>query len=156
MELGKKPGITPPGIGQKVEPKPEEKTMFTPGGTPVAEEKVEPKPAKIVPEIKMARYDDIESKIQRAIEIKDFDTVMLLNELTLARNIDSMSAKELKHFGIVFVAFKADGRVLKRAGVYNTDRIKSSEEAEDILISEDFTNQDIFAIPRDSVFTKKF
>ena len=150
MELGKKPTITPPGVMPKAE---NEAPQVKPAE---AEVKPEVKPAKIVPEVKMARFNDIETRIRRAIDSRDFETVMLLNELTLARNMESMSAKDLKHFGIVFVAFKADGRVLKRAGVYNTDKIKSSEEAEDILISEDFENQDIFAIPRDSVFAKKF
>lgn len=115
------------------------------------EPKTEPKAAEL------ARYDEIEDKVETAILENDIDSVLLLNELTLARNLTShLSRGDQKQFSVIYVAFKGSNGVVKRAGVYNTSVIKDSEEAEDVLISEDFSDHRVLAVPRNSVFAEQF
>lgn len=103
----------------------------------------------------LKKYDEIQSKVDKAINDGDIEAVLLLNELTLARNLQSHLTKaQQKQFGVIYVAFKSSYGVVKRAGVYNTSVIKNSEEAEDILISEDFDDDRVLAVPRNSVFAE--
>ena len=107
--------------------------------------------------IKLKKYDEIQEKVDEAIMKGDVDSILLLNELTLARNVqDFLTKPQQKQFNVIYVAFKSDNGVVKRAGVYNNQIIKDSEEAEDILISEDFTNENVLAVPRNSVFAELF
>ena len=104
---------------------------------------------------KLKKYDEIQKKVERAIQEGDIDTVLLLNELTLARNLQRhLSKPQQKQFGVIYVAFKSAYGVVKRAGVYNTSVIKDSEVAEDILISEDFNDSRVLAVPRNSMFAE--
>ena len=102
---------------------------------------------------RLRKYDEIQEKVERAINEGDIDTVLLLNELTLARNLQgNLSKAQQKQFNVIYVAFKGSYGVVKRAGVYNTSVIKNSEDAEDILISEDFEDDRVLAVPRNSMF----
>lgn len=104
---------------------------------------------------KLKKYDEIQEKVNEAINAGDIDTVLLLNELTLARNLQSHLTKaQQKQFSVIYVAFKGPYGVVKRAGIYNTSVIKNSEDAEDILISEDFNDNRVLAVPRNSVFAE--
>lgn len=104
---------------------------------------------------KMEKFPEIQEKIDKALSEGDVEAVLLLNELTLARNLqDNLSKPQQKQFGVIYVAFKGSNGVVKRAGVYNTSVISNSEEAEDILISEDFTDDRVLAVPRNSVFAE--
>lgn len=121
----------------------------------LAEEKK--KPQRKTPEVKeLKRFPEIEEKVEDSLYRGDIESALMLNELTLARNLEMLSAREAKQFKIVFVAFKTDGKVVKRAGVYNEKLIENPEDAEDIVIGEDFNDNRVLAIPRNSVFTKKF
>lgn len=100
----------------------------------------------------LTRYPEIEGKVEKMIESGDIDSVLLLNELTLARNLEDMSAKEVKQFGVVFAALSTKDGIMKRAGVYNTSVITDPEDAEDVLLREDLHNKDVLAVPRRSVF----
>lgn len=119
----------------------------------IAPEKKEPE--KKSPEI--IRFEEIEKEVKKAIEAKDIERVLLLGELTLARNIHGKNVTK-KDFSICFAAFVSGGNVIKRAGVYaNTGANKvSQEEAEDILLAQDFGNMKVLAIPRKSVFAELF
>lgn len=115
------------------------------------EEKIEKDEKK--DNIRLKRYEEIEERIARAIDENDHDTILLLNDLTLARNIqEHLSKPQQKLFKVVYVAFKSDRGVIKRAGVYNSAIISDPEEAEDVLISEDFENENVLAVPRNSMF----
>lgn len=104
---------------------------------------------------KLKRFDEIEERVNNAISEGDHDIILLLNDLTLARNLQEHLSKPMqKQFAVVYVAFKGEHGVIKRAGVYNTLVIKDAEEAEDILISEDFENKDVLAVPRNSIFAE--
>lgn len=121
----------------------------------LAEEKKKPqRKASEVKELK--RFPEIEEKVEDSLDRGDIESALMLNELTLARNLEMLSAREAKQFKIVFVAFKTDGKVVKRAGVYNEKLIENPEDAEDIVIGEDFNDNRVLAIPRNSVFAKKF
>ena len=112
--------------------------------------KVEDNPKK-KEKLELERFDEIENLVQKAIGKNDVDTVLFLNELTLARNLEI--AKRFKQeFKVVSVAFKKDDGIVKRAGVYNVNDFTDSEMVEDILISEDLTNNKVLAVPRHSVF----
>lgn len=120
-------------------------------------EKEKPVSKKDPSEVILVRYPEIEDKVKECIDRGDIDTLLMLNELTLARNLEAeLTKKEANQFKVVFVAFKADGKVVKRAGVYNEKELPDPEDAEDIIISEDFTDNRVLAIPRNSVFAKKF
>lgn len=100
-------------------------------------------------------YDEIQKRVERAISEGDVETILLLNELTLARNLEkNLSKAQQKQFSVIYVAFKGEYGVVKRAGVYNTQVLKNSEDAEDILISEDFTDKRVLAVPRNSMFAE--
>ena len=116
-----------------------------------AEER-KPKETKI--EIaRLKRYDEVQERVNRAINDGDTELILLLNDLILARNLEQhLSKAEQKQFNVVYVAFKSSQGVVKRAGVYNTSVIKNSEEAEDILIGEDFNDERVLAVPRNSIF----
>lgn len=104
---------------------------------------------------KLERYSEVETKVREAIEKNDIDLLLLLNELTLARNLEGpLGAKEKKQFAVAHVAFKTDQGAIKRSGVYNT-KVMDGEAAEDILIAEDFENKDVLALPRQSSFSDK-
>ena len=117
----------------------------------VKEEVKEVKAEKPAP-ASLTRYPEIEGKVEKMIESGDIDSVLLLNELTLARNLEDMSAKEVKQFGVVFAALSTKDGILTRAGVYNTSVITDPEDAEDVLLREDLHNKDVLAVPRRSVF----
>ena len=107
--------------------------------------------------LELKRYDDIEAQVKKALDAGDIDNALLLNELTLARNMENVLSKaDQKQFNVIYVAFKGPNGVLKRAGVYNSFKIKDSEDAEDILICEDFDNKDVLAVPRNSMFAAQF
>lgn len=115
------------------------------------------KPQRKTPEVKeLKRFPEIEEKVEDSLDRGDIESALMLNELTLARNLEMLSTREAKQFKIVFVAFKTDGKVVKRAGVYNEKLIENPEDAEDIVIGEDFNDNRVLAIPRNSVFAKKF
>lgn len=115
----------------------------------------EEKKSKEVSIARIKKFDEIQEKVETAIRNRDVDTVLLLNELTLARNIDKyLSKPQQKQFNVIYVAFKGEYGVVKRAGVYNSLVIKDSEEAEDILISEDFDDDRVLAVPRNSMFAE--
>jgi len=126
-------------------------------------EETEEKPEEVAakkPEKKFAhlkRYDELEEKVLDALEKEDIDTVLFLNELTLARNIEEhLSRNEMKQFRVIYVAFKTPDGVVKRAGIYNSIEIPNSEDAEDIMIAEDFTDYRVLCIPRNSIFAEHF
>ena len=103
--------------------------------------------------LKFIRYPEVDRLAQTFVKEKKYEPALLLNELTLARNLNEMTSKEAKQFGVVYAAFKGlDGKVTKRAGVYNTLKIQNAEDVEDILISEDFNNPDVLVVPRNSKF----
>ena len=105
--------------------------------------------------VRLQRYAEIQEKVEEAIREGDIDTVLLLNELTLARNLQGhLSKAQQKQFSVIYVAFKGNYGVVKRAGIYNTSVIKNSEDAEDILISEDFNDDRVLAVPRNSMFAE--
>ena len=94
-------------------------------------------------QVSLKRYEEIEERIDRAIDEGDVDTILRLNDLTLARNLqEHLSKPQQKLFRVVYVAFKSDRGVVKRAGVYNSLVITNPEDAEDVLIGEDFENED--------------
>ena len=101
--------------------------------------------------VSMERYEDIEAMVDKAIQSKDYELALALNELTLARNLES-NKKFKGAFEVVYVAFKTASGITKRAGVFNTSDFKDAEQAEDILISEDFGNKKVLAVPRNSMF----
>lgn len=102
---------------------------------------------------KIKKFDEVQGRVERAISEGETDLVLMLNDLILARNLEGhLSKAQQKQFNVVYVAFKSADGVVKRAGVYNTAVIKNSEEAEDILISEDFHDDRVLAVPRNSVF----
>ena len=101
--------------------------------------------------VEMERYPEIEKMVDEACQNKNYDLALALNELTLARNLET-NKKFKNAFKVVFVAFKTANGITKRAGVFNTNDFKDSEDAEDILISEDFSNRKVLAVPRNSVF----
>ena len=112
-------------------------------------------PEKKVTIAKLERFPEIQEKIGEALNNNDVDTILLLNELTLARNLqDNLPKAQQKQFGVIYVAFKGSNGVVKRAGVYNTSVFANSEDAEDILISEDFNDERVLAVPRNSVFAE--
>ena len=81
--------------------------------------------------LELKRYDDIEAQVKKALDAGDIDNALLLNELTLARNMENVLSKaDQKQFNVIYVAFKGPNGVLKRAGVYNSFKIKDSEDAE--------------------------
>lgn len=103
--------------------------------------------------IELKRYDEVEAQVKKALESDNVENALLLNELTLARNMDKeLSKGDQKQFNVIYVAFKGPNGVIKRAGVYNSLKIKDSEDAEDVLICEDFDNMDVLAVPRNSIF----
>ena len=105
--------------------------------------------------VRLQKYAEIQEKVEEAIREGDIDTVLLLNELTLARNLQGhLSKAQQKQFSVIYVAFKGNYGVVKRAGIYNTSVIKNSEDAEDILISEDFNDDSVLAVPRNSMFAE--
>lgn len=105
--------------------------------------------------VRLQKYAEIQEKVEEAIREGDIDTVLLLNELTLARNLQGhLSKAQQKQFSVIYVAFKGNYGVVKRAGIYNTSVIKNSEDAEDILISEDFNDDRVLAVPRNSMFAE--
>ena len=115
----------------------------------------EEKPAKEakVELAKIKKYSEVQERVERAINEGETNLVLMLNDLILARNLEeNLSKPQQKQFNVVYVAFKSTDGVVKRAGVYNTSVIKNSEEAEDILISEDFHDERVLAVPRNSVF----
>lgn len=114
------------------------------------ENNAENKPAKAV---KLEFFPEIEEKLEKARRENDTELILLLNELTLARNLEVNKAQIKKEFRTVFVAFKSNGKVIKRAGVYNVSELSDPEQAEDILISEDFSDKRVIAVPRNSSFT---
>lgn len=117
------------------------------------ETKAEPKEVKEVKMVKLTKFSEVEAKVKDAIAKGDTDLVLLLNELTLARNLDTeLSKAEQKQLGVIYVAFKGSNGVVKRAGVYNTMELTNSELAEDILIGEDFKDERVLAVPRNSSF----
>lgn len=124
----------------------------------VEDDETEESPSK--PEKKFAilkRYDELEEKVFEALEKDDIDTVLLLNELTLARNIEEhLSRWDMKQFKVIYVAFKSMSGVVKRAGIYNSIEIPNPEDAEDIMIAEDFTDNRVLCVPRNSIFAEHF
>ena len=105
----------------------------------------------------LKRYDELEERVFTALENNDIETVLLMNELTLARNIEEyLSRSDMKQFKVINVAFKGDSGVIKRAGIYNSIEIEDSEEAEDIMIAEDFTDNRVLCVPRNSIFAEHF
>lgn len=117
----------------------------------VKEEVKEVKAEKPAPAA-LTRYPEIEGKVEKMIESGDIESVLLLNELTLARNLEDMSAKEVKQFGVVFAALSTKDGIMKRAGIYNTSVITDPEDAEDVLLREDLHDKNVLAVPRRSVF----
>ena len=118
----------------------------------------EPKePAKFI------RYEEIESKVQAAKERGDVDEVLLLNELTLARNFqrNGLSKQDQKEFSVVHViytAFDENGnrQLVKRDGVYNTLVFENYGDAEDIVALENFDDDRVLIVPRDSIFVSEY
>lgn len=109
--------------------------------------KVEPTP------VKLERYDEIERKVREALDRNDIDTVLLLNELTFSRNLEEvLSKKEVSQFGVVYIALRTERGIIKRAGIYNTIEIPDPEDAENVLLDEDFNNRSVLAIPRNSIY----
>lgn len=105
----------------------------------------------------LKRYDELEERVFTALENNDIETVLLMNELTLARNIEEyLSRSDMKQFKVINVAFKGDSGVIKRAGIYNSIEIEDSEEAEDVMIAEDFTDNRVLCVPRNSIFAEHF
>lgn len=105
----------------------------------------------------LKRYDELEERVFTALENNDIETVLLMNELTLARNIEEyLSRSDMKQFKVINVAFKEDSGVIKRAGIYNSIEIEDSEEAEDVMIAEDFTDNRVLCVPRNSIFAEHF
>lgn len=106
---------------------------------------------------KMQRYDEIEKEVKIAVGQGETERVLLLNELTLARNIHQKAVSK-KDFAVCYAAFVNNGKVIKRAGIYATDGKDaiSQEEAEDILLAQDFANMKVLAIPRNSMYTSLF
>ena len=105
----------------------------------------------------LKRYDELEERVFTALENNDIETVLLMNELTLARNIEEyLSRSDMKQFKVINVAFMGDSGVIKRAGIYNSIEIEDSEEAEDIMIAEDFTDNRVLCVPRNSIFAEHF
>lgn len=105
----------------------------------------------------LKRYDELEERVFTALEENDIETVLLMNELTLARNIEEyLSRSDMKQFRVIYVAFKKESGVVKRAGIYNSIEIENSEEAEDIMIAEDFTDSRVLCVPRNSIFAEHF
>ena len=101
----------------------------------------------------LKKYDEIQKRVIKAVDNGDTELILMLNDLTLARNLEEhLSKPQQKQFNVVYVAFKGSDGVVKRAGVYNTNVIKNSEEAEDVLISEDFLDERVLAVPRNSIF----
>lgn len=118
-------------------------------------EEEDSKPEKKFTSLK--RYDELEEKVFEALENEDIDTVLLLNELTLARNIEEhLSRWDMKQFKVIYVAFKSTSGVVKRAGIYNSIEIPNPEDAEDIMIEEDFTDNRVLCVPRNSIFAEHF
>ena len=119
------------------------------------EENIEEKKNETKKVAKIIKFDEIEEKVEKALSENDVETVLFLNELTLARNLQKhLSKAQQKEFNVIYVAFKSSYGVVKRAGVYNTSVIKDSEDAEDILISEDFHDSRVLAVPRNSMFAE--
>lgn len=109
--------------------------------------RVEPTP------VKLERYDEIERKVREALDRNDIDTVLLLNELTFSRNLEEvLSKKEVSQFGVVYIALRTERGVIKRAGIYNTIEIPDPEDAENVLLDENFNNRSVLAIPRNSIY----
>ena len=141
-------------VKTKVEEK-EKKPMET-------NETVTPKeetPKKSSEYIELKRYDDIEKKVKKAIEDGDSELILFLNELTLGRNLEETFSKSrtIKHFSAAPVVLKkADGTVIKRAGIYNKQKHKDADYAEDVVINEVFDDPDVLTIHRNSPYLKRF
>ena len=108
----------------------------------------------------ICKYEDIEMEFKRAYEQNNKNMMLLLNELTLARNVNakngSLSRSDKKEFDIAFSAFKdEERRIVKRAGVYNTNEI-NADQAEDGMIEEDFNDARVLIVDRNCIFLKEF
>ena len=104
----------------------------------------------------LSRYDEIEKLVDKALEKNDTDVALYLNEVTLARNLEEMTGRTKKCFGVVSVVIKSDGKIIKRAGIYNKEKYRDPEDVETIMINEDLKNPDVLTIHRNSIFAKKF
>ena len=109
------------------------------------------------------RYDEIGMKVQDAKDRGDIDAVLLLNELTLARNFqrNGLSKQDQKEFSVVHVIYTAyddngNRQLVKRDGVYNTQVFPNYGDAEDIVALENFDDDRVLIVPRDSIFVSEY
>lgn len=101
---------------------------------------------------KIIRYDDIKRAINRN---EDPETQLLLNELTLARNLESKAINKKEYGFARAVIIGEDGSRSKRAGIYMKEEM-TEEDAEDILATGAINDDRILVVPRGSMYAEAF